>query len=94
MEELAQQIKLWGANLGLHGIGITDCDLSVAETGLLEWLAQGFHVEMDYMAKHGTKRSRPQELVPGTVRIISVRMNYLPPDAADSWEVLANSDLG
>jgi epoxyqueuosine reductase len=85
---LAQQIKSWAAELGLHGVGITDCDLSSAETGLLNWLAQGYHGEMDYMAKHGTKRTRPAELVPGTVRVISLRLHYLPPDARDSWEVM------
>ncbi|WP_174237389.1 tRNA epoxyqueuosine(34) reductase QueG [Sulfuriferula nivalis] len=85
---LAQQIKFWAAELGLHGVGITDCDLSMAETELLNWLAQGYHGEMDYMAKHGTKRTRPAELVPGTVRVISLRLNYLPPDARDSWEVM------
>ncbi|MEQ1668677.1 MAG: tRNA epoxyqueuosine(34) reductase QueG [Sulfuriferula sp.] len=85
---LAQQIKSWAAELGLHGVGITDCDLSVAETELLNWLAQGYHGEMDYMAKHGTKRTRPAELVPGTARVISLRLHYLPPDARDSWEVM------
>jgi epoxyqueuosine reductase len=85
---LAQQIKSWAAELGLHGVGITDCDLSTAETELLNWLAQGYHGEMDYMAKHGTKRTRPAELVPGTVRVISLRLHYLPPDARDSWEVM------
>jgi epoxyqueuosine reductase len=62
--------------------------LSTAETELLNWLAQGYHGEMDYMAKHGTKRTRPAELVPGTVRVISLRLHYLPPDARDSWEVM------
>ena len=86
---LAQQIKIWGAELGFHGVGITDCDLSAAEAELLAWLAQGYHGEMDYMAKHGTKRTRPAELVPGTVRVISVRMDYLPPNTRNSWEVMA-----
>ncbi|MHB1678519.1 MAG: QueG-associated DUF1730 domain-containing protein [Sulfuriferula sp.] len=90
---LAQQIKVWGAELGLQGVGITDCDLGAAEANLLDWLARGLHGEMDYMAKHGTKRTHPAELVPGTVRIISVRIDYLPPDAADSWEVMASPEL-
>jgi epoxyqueuosine reductase len=64
--------------------------VAVAEAGLLEWLALGLHGELDYMAKHGLKRSRPAELIPGTLRVISVRMNYLPPAARDSWQVLGD----
>lgn len=74
---LAQLIRQWGQELGLAQIGITDTDLSDAEPELLAWLDRGYHGEMDYMAKHGTKRSRPTELVPGTLRILSARMNYL-----------------
>ena len=90
---LAQQIKVWGAELGFHGVGITDCDLGAAETELLAWLALGYHGEMDYMAKHGSKRTRPAELVPGTVRVISVRMDYFPPNTRGSWEVMAEPEL-
>lgn len=85
---LATQIKEWGRALGFQAVGIADTDLHDAEAGLQQWLAQGFHGEMDYMAKHGVKRSRPAELIPGTVRVISVRMDYMPPDAKNSWEVL------
>ncbi len=73
-------------------MGISDTDLSAAEAGLLEWLALGLHGEMDYMAKHGTKRSRPAELLPGTLRVISLRMNCAPPDARDSWQVLEEGE--
>ena len=73
-------------------MGITDTDLAEAESGLLQWLADGLHGELDYMAKHGTKRSRPEQLVPGTLRVISVRMNYLPEDAKDSWQVLEEGE--
>jgi len=62
--------------------------LSQAEPRLLEWLNAGFHGDMDYMAKHGVKRSRPGELVPGTLRVIAARMNYLPAAAAESWSVI------
>ncbi len=86
---LAARIRAWAQELGFQAVGISDTDLSAAEAGLLEWLALGLHGEMDYMAKHGTKRSRPAELLPGTLRVISLRMNYMPPDARDSWEVLA-----
>ncbi|OZA11502.1 MAG: tRNA epoxyqueuosine(34) reductase QueG [Hydrogenophilales bacterium 17-62-8] len=89
---LAQHIKHWGRELGFAAVGIADCDLSAAETGLLAWLDQGFHGEMDYMAAHGVKRSRPADLVPGTLRIISVRLDYFPPAAADPHAVMADAD--
>jgi epoxyqueuosine reductase len=75
---LTAKIKRWGRELGFQQIGIADTDLSAAEQQLQDWLAKGFHGEMDYMERHGTKRSRPDELVPGTLRVISVRMDYLP----------------
>lgn len=78
---LAQDIKQWGLDLGFDAVGITDIDLTVAEKYLAQWLQEGFHGDMQYMQKHGSKRTRPAELVPGTVRIISARMNYFPPDA-------------
>lgn len=80
MYHLATQIKLWGQECGFQQVGITDTDLSIAEKNLNEWLAKGYHGEMAYMARHGTKRTRPDELVPGTLRIISVRMDYSAPD--------------
>lgn len=70
-------------------MGISDTDLSTAENGLLQWLTDGYHGSMDYMAKHGTRRSRPAELLPGTLSVISLRMNCAPPNARDSWQVLA-----
>jgi epoxyqueuosine reductase len=90
LSRLAQQIKQWGRELGFAAVGIADGDLSAAEAGLQEWLDRGFHGEMDYMAVHGTKRSRPAELIPGTVRIISARLDYFPPAAADPHAVLAD----
>ncbi|KAF7787793.1 hypothetical protein PRUB_a2286 [Pseudoalteromonas rubra] len=80
--ELAQKIKLWGKELGFAEVGITDIDLSEHEAQLQRWLDNGYHGEMEYMAAHGMKRARPAELVPGTQRVISVKMNYLPPDAS------------
>jgi epoxyqueuosine reductase len=76
--ELAARIRQWGQELGFDAIGFTDTALDAAEAELQAWLAAGYHGEMDYMASHGTKRSRPAELVPGTVSIITARMNYLP----------------
>ncbi|HVS27890.1 MAG TPA: tRNA epoxyqueuosine(34) reductase QueG [Burkholderiales bacterium] len=86
--KLAAAIKSWGKALGFQEVGIAGVDLGEAERRLQEWLAAGSHGDMDYMAKHGVKRSRPAELLPGTQRVISVRLNYQPPDARDSWEVL------
>ncbi|WP_370819609.1 tRNA epoxyqueuosine(34) reductase QueG [Pandoraea anhela] len=77
---LAVQIRAWASELGFGHVGITDTDLSHAEAGLQKWLDDGCHGDMDYMAAHGMKRARPAELVPGTVRVISARMNYLPSD--------------
>ena len=78
MHSLASRIKAWGAELGFQAVGIADVDLSAAEPRLVEWLGLGWHGEMDYMARHGVLRARPVELVPGTVRVLSCRMNYLP----------------
>jgi epoxyqueuosine reductase len=74
---LAQRIKAWGRELGFQAVGIAEADLSAAEPRLLEWLARGWHGEMEYMARHGALRARPAELEPGTVRVISCRMDYL-----------------
>ena len=76
--KLAIKIKKWGEELGFQQVGITDTHLQTAENHLQNWIANGFHGEMDYMYKHGVKRSRPNELIPETVSVISVRMNYLP----------------
>ena len=89
---LAAQIRAWAHELGFQAVGISDTDLAAAEAGLLQWLAPGMHGEMDYMAKHGTKRSRPAELLPGTLRVISLRMDCMPPNARDSWQVLADGE--
>jgi epoxyqueuosine reductase len=88
---LAQSIKAWGNELGFQAVGIADTGLGAAEGGLAAWLAAGFHGEMDYMARHGSKRARPAELHPGTLRVISARMNYRP-QAADAWSVLGAPD--
>lgn len=74
---LAGQIKDWGRELGFQAVGIADADLSAAEPRLLEWLSRGWHGEMEYMARHGALRARPADLVPGTLRVISCRMDYL-----------------
>ena len=88
---LARAIKAWGRELGFQAVGIADTDLGSAEIRLAEWLAAGFHGEMDYMASHGSKRARPAELRPGTLRVISARMNYQP-RAAAGWAVIGAPD--
>lgn len=93
MRQLLEQIKAWSIELGFQQIGITDTDLSHYETNFLNWLAKGFHGDMHYMQHHGTKRSRPRELLPETIRIISARMNYLPPDT-QCLAVLNNKQKG
>ena len=82
---MALRLQGWARDLGFSQIAIADIDLSAAEAGLQDWLAAGFHGSMAYMAGHGLKRARPAELVPGTVRVITARMDYLPRDAADDW---------
>ncbi|RYZ97281.1 MAG: DUF1730 domain-containing protein, partial [Moraxellaceae bacterium] len=80
LNQLAADIKAWGRELGFQQVGITDIHLGAAEVHLHEWLEKGYHGTMEWMTAHGNKRSRPSELLPGTVRVISVRMNYLPGD--------------
>jgi len=82
---LALTIKAWGRELGFAQIGIADIDLATTEAGLQAWLDAGHHGEMDYMAAHGMKRARPAELVPGTVRVITARMDYLPRATGAGW---------
>ena len=90
LEDIAAQIKTWGVELGFQQVGITGIDLAEDERHLLDWLAQGMHGEMAYMERHGKKRSRPARLRPGTVRVISARMDYLPPRAKPIQSVLAD----
>ncbi|WP_133405855.1 tRNA epoxyqueuosine(34) reductase QueG [Parashewanella tropica] len=81
LQQLAINIKQWGKELGFAHVGICDTDLSDEEPKLQEWLDKGYHGEMHYMANHGMMRARPHELQPGCLRVISVRMDYLPPEA-------------
>ena len=84
-EQLVVQLREWARELGFSQIGIGGVDLSSAEPGLLQWLAAGFHGDMAYMEAHGLKRARPAELLPGTVSVISARMDYLPRGAGEGW---------
>ncbi|HSC23688.1 MAG TPA: tRNA epoxyqueuosine(34) reductase QueG [Casimicrobiaceae bacterium] len=91
---LAAQIAQWGRELGFDAIGVSDGDLAAEEVRLLNWLALGRHGEMDYMARHGTRRTRPAELVPGTIRVITARLDYWPAQAEPARDVLADPRRG
>ncbi|WP_428574112.1 tRNA epoxyqueuosine(34) reductase QueG [Ramlibacter sp.] len=86
-------MREWGRELGFSQIGVADVDLSAAEPGLLAWLDNGFHGQMAYMSAHGLKRARPAELVPGTVSIVTARMDYLPADTPEGWQAIEFSRL-
>ncbi|MCE0559187.1 tRNA epoxyqueuosine(34) reductase QueG [Motilimonas sp. E26] len=93
LEQLAHNIKQWGRELGFQQVGIADIDLSEHEAELQQWLDANYHGEMEYMSRHGMMRARPNELHPGTLRVISVRMDYLPPDASFAND-LKQTDIG
>jgi len=77
---LAQSIKIWGQELGFAHVGIAGVDLGEHEKHLQRWLEAGYQGEMDYLAAHDGKRAHPDQLIPGTVRVVSLRMDYLPGD--------------
>ena len=85
---IGERVKRWGRELGFDAVAIAGTELDREEARLLDWLGRGWHGEMDYMARHGARRARPAELVPGTVSVITARLNYTPDDARDSAEVL------
>ena len=87
-QQLVGQLREWAHGLGFSQIGVAGTDLGAAEQGLRDWLAQGFHGSMAYLPRHGVRRARPAELVPGTVSVITARMDYLPRDTADGWQAL------
>ena len=87
-QRLVQQLRQWAHELGFSQIGIADIDLRDAEPGLRAWLDAGFHGGMGYMAAHGLKRARPAELVPGTVSVITARMDYLPQGTPEGWQAV------
>ena len=93
-DQLLQKIETWSEQLGFQQLGVSDIDLSEHQRRLDDWLDAGFHGEMDYMTKHGSKRSHPEQLVENTIRVISVRMDYMPPDCELSDAVLTNPEMG
>jgi epoxyqueuosine reductase len=91
---LLESIRKWATELGFSQIGVAGVDLASAEPGFEAWLAAGFHGSMAYMRRHGLKRARPAELVPGTVRVITARMDYLPRGAPAGWQAIEWQRLG
>ena len=91
---LSASLRTWAQELGFTGLGVATIDLPSDEAFFLDWLRAGFNGEMGYMSRHGSKRSRPAELIPGTVSCISVRMNYWPSESADAAATLADGTVG
>src|SRR5215472_14333996 len=94
LEEVKRELAARAAALGFAAVGVAHIEIPEDERHLLTWLSHGFHGEMDYMERHGVMRSRPQQLAPGTVRVVSVRMDYWPTDARDAEEALADPTVG
>lgn len=94
LPELKNQVVTWGLELGFQQIGISSLELAEDEQHLHHWLARGFHGQMEYMARHGSKRTHPDELVPGTLRVISARMDYWPGTARDAKAALQDDTRG
>ena len=88
LAKLVGDIRRWGESLGFQQVGITDVDLSAAESRLTEWLQKGHHGKMEYMSRHGHKRSRPAQLVAGTMSVITARMDYLPDEKTSPESLL------
>src|SRR6202171_1413222 len=91
-ESVEERVRRGGRELGFDAIAIAGTDLARDEARLIEWLGRGWHGEMDYMARHGARRARPAELVPGTVSVITARLNYTPGEASDSWRTLEDGE--
>ena len=86
--QLLGKLRGWAEELGFSQIGVAGVDLADAEPGLAAWLAAGHHGSMNYMARHGGKRARPAELVPGTLSVITARMDYLPRTLGEGWQAV------
>lgn len=92
LDNLFEKIQFFGKKLGFQELGVSNINLAQADQALTAWLAAGFHGEMDYMERHGSMRSHPEELLPGTIRVITARMDYWPDVAADPWPVIEDSE--
>ncbi len=91
--DLSQRVKRWGREAGFDAVAVSGVELAEEEARLLEWLGRGWHGAMDYMARHGPRRARPAELVPGTASVVTVRLDYGPREAREANEVLADPAL-
>ena len=91
-QDLLSRMQRWARSYGFQALGVSGIDLSEAERHLQDWLAKGFHGEMSFMEKHGSKRTHPEQLIDGTLRVISVRMDYWPGEAAEPWKVMADGE--
>ena len=94
LEEVRRELAARAAELGFAAIGVASIEIPEDERHLLRWLADGFQGEMDYMERHGVMRSRPQQLAPGTVRVVSARMDYWPEGSREPEAVLEDGTLG
>ncbi|MCY4150550.1 MAG: tRNA epoxyqueuosine(34) reductase QueG [Gammaproteobacteria bacterium] len=94
IKQLSRLIRHWGSELGFDRIGISDINLEQAETRLAKWLENQYHGKMGYMSRHGAKRTRPDDLIDGTIRVISTRMNYMPEPMSASKSVLEDPNIG
>ncbi len=92
--QLIEKIQTWAHELGFQQLAVSDIDIPEHEAHFQAWLDNHYHGDMEYMARHGTKRTRPAELEAGTLRVISVRMDYFPPDSASIQSTLPNKQLG
>lgn len=92
--DLIDDLQEWAKSFGFQHLGISDINLDEADTALTKWLKAGFHGEMEYMTRHGSMRTHPEQLVPGTVRVISVRMDYWPEATTEPWHVLDDDQKG
>ncbi|MCC5797212.1 MAG: tRNA epoxyqueuosine(34) reductase QueG [Methylophaga sp.] len=92
--EFLPRLQKWARSFGFQQLGVSDIDLSQAEQHLNDWLAAGFHGEMQFMERHGSLRTHPEQLLPGTIRVINLRMDYWPSGAEDAWQVIDNDQLG
>src|SRR5690242_13841844 len=89
---IEDRIRQWGRELGFDAIAVAGTELAEEESRLLEWLDRGWHGDMEYMARHGARRARPAELVPGTVSVITARLNYTAPETREAWATLEDPD--
>jgi epoxyqueuosine reductase len=92
--QLLRKVRTWAKELGFSQIGVAGIDLSSAEAGLAAWLDAGMQGTMHYMQRHGMKRARPAELVPGTLSVITARMDYLPSGLGEDWQAVEWQRLG